>query len=147
MRLVIQRVQEASCVVEGKVTGSIAKGFMILVGIKESDTIKEVEYLARKVSKLRIFDDEDGKMNLDIHQINGAILSISQFTLLAQTRKGNRPSFVEAKRGEEAIVLYEQFNHLLRQEGLTVQTGVFGADMKIHLVNDGPVTIVMESDE
>lgn len=147
MRLVIQRVQEASCVVEGKVTGSITKGFMILVGIKESDTIKEVEYLARKVSKLRIFDDEGGKMNLDIHQINGAILSISQFTLLAQTRKGNRPSFVEAKRGEEAIVLYEQFNHLLRQEGLTVQTGVFGADMKIHLVNDGPVTIVMESDE
>lgn len=147
MRLVIQRVKQASCVVEDKVTGSIENGFMILVGIKVSDTLKDVEKLANKVSKLRIFEDENGKMNLDIHSVNGKILSISQFTLYGDAKKGNRPSFTEAMNGEKAKEFYLYFNECLRKEGLIVEEGIFGADMKISLINDGPVTILIDSED
>lgn len=147
MKLVIQRVKEASCLVSSKITGKIGVGFMILVGIAAEDERKDAEYLAKKVAKLRVFDDEEGKMNNDLRAVQGAVLSISQFTLLADTRKGNRPSFVKAMRGEDAKQLYEYFNEQLRAEGYIVQTGIFGADMQISLVNDGPVTILMESEK
>lgn len=147
MKLVIQRVKEASCLVNSKITGKIGVGFMILVGIAAEDERKDAAYLAKKVAKLRVFDDEEGKMNNDLRAVQGAVLSISQFTLLADTRKGNRPSFVKAMRGEDAKQLYEYFNEQLRAEGYIVQTGIFGADMQISLVNDGPVTILMESEK
>ena len=147
MRLVVQRVKEASCTVDGNVTGKINDGFMILVGFGSDDNKTIVEKMANKLAKLRVFEDSDGKMNLGLNDINGDILSISQFTLYADCSKGNRPSFNLALKGEEAIKLYDYFNEVLRQLGFKVETGIFGDDMKIKLLNDGPVTIIMDSRE
>ena len=131
----------------GETVGKIGQGFMLLVGITHEDTEKEVEWMAKKVAALRVFEDDEGKMNRAIHEVNGAILSISQFTLYGDARKGNRPSFVQAARPEVAEPLYNRFNTLLRdQYGLTVETGVFGADMQVDFINDGPVTILLETE-
>ena len=147
MRLVVQRVKEASCTVDGKITGAIGDGFMVLVGMGLEDDELIVERMANKLSKLRVFDDGEGKMNLSLYDVGGSILSISQFTLYADAAKGNRPSFTNALRGEEATKLYDYFNKCLRDLGLTVETGIFGADMAIRLWNDGPVTIILDSKE
>lgn len=145
MKCVVQRVSEASVKVNGIAKGSINKGFVVLVGIKDDDTLDDVKYCVKKVSGLRVFEDQQGKMNLNLDQINGQILSISQFTLYGDTRKGNRPSFIEAARPEKANELYNVFNHQLEELGYTVATGQFQADMKVSLVNDGPVTIIIDS--
>ena len=145
MRLVIQRVAHATCTVDNKLTGKVDKGYMILVGMGQDDDKSVVEKLALKVSKLRIFEDENGKMNLNIHDVNGNILSISQFTLYADASKGNRPSFVNALEPTKAKELYLYFNECLRKEDINVEEGIFGADMKIDLLNDGPVTIILDS--
>lgn len=147
MKLVIQKVAHASCKVDEKITGKCDKGYMILVGLTHSDTKEIVEKLALKVSKLRIFEDENGKMNLSIFDVGGSILSISQFTLYADCAKGNRPSFIDAMKPEAAKELYLYFNECLRNLNLHVEEGIFGADMKIDLLNDGPVTIIMDSKE
>lgn len=145
MRAVIQRVKSASVAIDEKIVGEINQGFMILLGIHEEDTKEDVDYLVRKIAMMRVFEDEAGKLNLSIDAISGRILSISQFTLYADTKKGNRPSFVKAARPEQAIPLYEAFNDGLRQKGLEVETGEFGADMQVSLINDGPVTIIMDT--
>ena len=145
MRAVIQRVKKASVSVAEEVLGEINQGFVILLGIHESDQMADAEYLARKISKLRVFEDEAGKMNQDLAAVSGSILSISQFTLYADTKKGNRPSFVKAARPEVAIPLYEAFNEQLRTLGIPVATGEFGADMAVSLINDGPVTIIIDT--
>lgn len=145
MRVVIQRVAEASVLVDGKETGKINKGFVLLVGVEETDELEDVKYLTRKIANMRIFEDADEKMNLALKDVGGKILSISQFTLHADTKKGNRPSFVQAANPEKANELYEALNTSLRAEGLTVETGIFGADMAVSLVNDGPVTILIDS--
>ena len=134
MKIVIQRVKQASVSVEGNSVGSIEHGYLLLVGIHSDDTIDDVNYCAKKVNGMRIFEDEAGKMNLDIHQVGGSILSISQFTLYGDSRKGNRPSFIEAARPEKANELYLAFNEVLRNYGNTVETGVFQADMKVSLI-------------
>ena len=144
MRIVVQRVKEASCTVEGKITGRIDQGFMLLVGFSKSDTREIARKYAEKVSKLRIFSDENGKMNRSIYEVNGSVLSISQFTLYGDAWKSNRPGFTEAMGGTEASELYDYFNDVLRELGLRVETGIFGADMQISLVNDGPVTIILQ---
>lgn len=146
MRLVIQKVSEADCRVDGKITGKIGKGFMVLVGIGTDDDEETVEKMAVKMSKLRIFDDENGKINLSIYDVEGEILSISQFTLYADCKKGNRPSFTDAQGGEKAERLYLYFNECLRNLNLHVEEGIFGAHMEISLVNDGPVTIILDSE-
>ena len=146
MRLVIQRVSEASVTVDSVVTGRIGPGFMILCGIEGDDTAEDAAWLAQKVAQMRIFSDADGKMNLSVKDIGGGLLVVSQFTLHASTKKGNRPSFIRAARPEQAIQLYEQFMSLLETEtGRPVERGMFGADMKVALINDGPVTITMDS--
>ena len=145
MRLVVQRVKEASCTVDEKITGQIDQGFMVLVGINVDDNRDIVYKMANKLAKLRVFDDDAGKMNLSLFDVGGSILSISQFTLYADCKKGNRPSFVNAMKGEDAKVLYDYFNCCLKDLGLKVETGVFGGDMAIKLWNDGPVTIIMDS--
>ncbi len=147
MKLIVQRVSEARCTVEGSVTGNIDQGFMVLAGFGLEDDETIVRKMAEKLSKLRIFDDEDGKINRSIFDVKGKILSISQFTLYADCKKGNRPSFTDALKGEEAKHLYDHFNHSLRDLGLEVEEGIFGADMRISLVNDGPVTILLDSKE
>lgn len=146
MKVVLQRVKSASVSIEDVVVGAINQGYLLLVGVGPDDKIEDVQYLARKISGMRIFSDEDGKMNLSIHQVNGSILSISQFTLFADTKKGNRPSYTSAANPELAKSLYEELNTLLRDEyGIVVETGVFGADMQVSLVNDGPVTILLDT--
>lgn len=145
MRAVIQRVSQAKVVVDENTVGQINRGFMILLGVHEQDTQTDVDYLVGKISKLRVFEDDQQKMNRSIMDVGGEILSISQFTLFADTKKGNRPSFVQAAKPDTAIPLYEAFNEGLRQVGIPVETGIFGADMKCHLVNDGPVTIIIDS--
>ena len=145
MRAVIQRVSQAKVVVDDNTVGQIGKGFMILLGVHEQDTQTDVDYLVGKISKLRVFEDDQQKMNRSIIDVGGEILSISQFTLFADTKKGNRPSFVQAAKPDTAIPLYEAFNEGLRQVGIPVETGIFGANMKCHLVNDGPVTIIIDS--
>ena len=147
MRIIIQRVSSASCTVENKVTGQIAQGFMVLVGFGLNDSRETVRKLAEKTARLRIFSDEEGKINRSLKDVGGKILSISQFTLYGDCRKGNRPSFVNALGGREAEEMYDYYNECLVQEGIPVETGIFGADMKIELVNDGPVTIMMDSEE
>ena len=146
MRIVLQRVKSASVSIEGTVVGEIVQGFLLLVGVGPDDTRDDASYLARKIAGMRIFSDENGKMNLSIDQIGGKILSVSQFTLFADTKKGNRPSFTGAASPEAANKLYEEFNETLRTEyGLIVETGEFGADMQVSLVNDGPVTILLDT--
>ena len=146
MRIVLQRVKSASVSIEGSVVGEINQGFLLLVGVGPEDTSDDASYLARKIAGMRIFSDENGKMNLSIDQIGGKILSVSQFTLFADTKKGNRPSFTGAASSEHATKLYEEFNEKLRTEyGLTVETGEFGSDMQVSLVNDGPVTIILDT--
>ena len=140
MKLVIQRVNHASVKIDGQVNGEIENGFMILVGSEKNDNQATVDYLANKIAKLRVFEDENGKMNLNIHQVKGEILSVSQFTLLAELEHGNRPSFKAAGDPAEAKKMYEAFNLGLANENLKVETGVFGADMQVDLENDGPAT-------
>lgn len=146
MRIVLQRVKSASVSIDDVVVGNINQGFLLLVGVGPEDSSDDASYLARKIAGMRIFSDENGKMNLSIDQIGGKILSVSQFTLFADTKKGNRPSFTGAASPKHATKLYEEFNELLRTEyGLTVKTGEFGADMQVSLVNDGPVTIILDT--
>lgn len=146
MRVVIQRVQHASVTVDGTVTGRIGKGYMILVGIAESDEEEDALWLTRKIVGLRVFDDENGVMNRSIMDVGGNILVISQFTLMASYKKGNRPSYIRAAGHEKAIPMYEKFCELLSNAlGRQVEKGVFGADMKVELLNDGPVTICMDT--
>jgi len=146
MRVVIQRVSKASVTIDGLVFSSIGLGLLVLVGIEEADNEEDANWLAGKISKIRIFADEQGLMNCSMQDVNGQLLVVSQFTLHAATKKGNRPSFIKAARPEIAIPLYEKFVRFLESEtNQRVQTGVFGADMKIDLLNDGPVTIVMDS--
>lgn len=146
MRTVIQRVSEASVTIDGSVRGAIGRGYMILVGIADSDDEAVINKMADKIARLRIFEDENGKMNLNLEQVSGAILSISQFTLYADCHKGNRPSFSKAGRPDHAKKMYLYFNDVMRRYGFDVQEGIFGADMKVRLLNDGPVTIVLDSD-
>ena len=145
MRVVLQRVAHASVTVEEKVIGKIQRGFLLLVGVTHDDSMKDMEYLVRKIVQMRIFEDEEGKLNRSIQDIGGEILSVSQFTLYADTKKGNRPSFSKAAPGDVALKMFEQFNGLLRDTGIPVETGQFGADMKVELLNDGPVTILLDS--
>ena len=145
MRVVIQRSKEAEVSVERKIVGKISHGLVLLVGMEEEDAQDDIDYLVRKISKIRIFDDSEGKMNLSLKETEGEILSISQFTLFADTKKGNRPSFFHAAKPDQSILLYDTFNKKLRQEGIKVETGIFGADMKVSLTNDGPVTILIDS--
>ena len=145
MKVVLQRTKQASVTVNQEVTGSISHGYMLLVGITHEDTLKDVDYCARKVAEIRLFEDEEGKMNRSIHEVGGQILSVSQFTLYADTKKGRRPSFVNAARPDIAKPLWDAFNNALRENGLHVETGIFGANMDVALVNDGPVTIIIES--
>ncbi|MBR3881878.1 MAG: D-tyrosyl-tRNA(Tyr) deacylase [Clostridia bacterium] len=145
MKLVVQRVLNAQVDVDGKTVGKIDKGFMVLCGITHEDTEKEADVLARKLCNLRVFEDENGKMNLSLKDVGGELLIISQFTLYADTMSsGNRPSFIAAARPEKAEPLYEYFLEKCRQENIKVEKGIFGADMKVSLVNDGPVTIILE---
>lgn len=147
MKAVIQRVTSASVVVEGETLGAIDRGFLILLGVHENDTEAEADLLAKKVANLRVFEDDDEKMNLSMLDCGYSALVISQFTLLANTKKGNRPSFIAAARPEVAIPLYERFMEQLKVNGVgTVEHGEFGADMAVSLVNDGPVTIVLDTD-
>ncbi len=146
MRIVIQRVSEAAVKIEGNIVGEIQKGLLVLLGIEHDDTEKDADYLLQKLINLRIFSDADGKMNVSVQDVNGGILVVSQFTLHAATKKGNRPSYIRAARPEQAIPLYEYFlTSLQNQFTGKIQTGQFGADMKVALVNDGPVTIIMDS--
>lgn len=145
MRAVIQRVSQAAVSINEREVGRIDHGLLILLGVHDTDTQTDVDYLIKKIAQMRIFEDEQGKMNLSIEDVKGTLLSISQFTLFADTKKGNRPSFIAAARPEKAIPLYEAFNEGLRQRGITVETGEFGADMAVSLVNDGPVTIIIDS--
>jgi D-aminoacyl-tRNA deacylase len=147
VRAIIQRVSQASVTVDEKIVGEIARGFLVLLGVKRGDTNDDAAYLARKIAKLRVFNDDAGKMNLSLEQVDGAVLAVSQFTLYANTRDGNRPSFIDAAAPDDGRRLYGTFCELLRNENLTVQTGIFQADMKVALVNDGPVTIVIDSSE
>lgn len=145
MRLVVQRVLNSKVEVEGKLIGKIDKGFNVLCGITHDDTEKEADYLARKLCNLRIFEDENGKMNLSIKDVGGELLIISQFTLYADSMSsGNRPSFIAAARPEKAEPLYEYFLKKCEEEGIHVEKGIFGADMKVSILNDGPVTIILE---
>lgn len=146
MRAVLQRVTHASCTVDGKITGEIGIGFLVLLGIEDADTIDDLQWLAQKIASMRVFGDENGLMNRSLADVNGDILLISQFTLFAQTKKGNRPGFIRAARPDKAISMYEQMIKTLEElTGKKVATGIFGADMKISLLNDGPVTIIIDT--
>ncbi|WP_066311729.1 D-aminoacyl-tRNA deacylase [Bacillus sp. FJAT-29814] len=145
MRIVVQRSKQASVTVAGEVKGQIKSGLVLLVGVTHDDKEEDAAYLADKVANLRIFEDADEKMNLSLLDVGGEILSVSQFTLYGDTRKGRRPSFIDAARPEYAIGIYETFNKLLREKGIHVETGVFGAMMDVQLINDGPVTLIIES--
>ena len=147
MKVVIQRGKNASVEVDNKVVGKIDKGLVILVGFTESDNENIIDKMVNKVINLRIFDDENGVMNKSLLDGNGGILSISQFTLYADTKKGRRPSYIKALRGEESTILYDIWNNKLKEAGINVETGIFGADMKVSLINDGPVTIIIDSEE
>ena len=145
MKIVIQRVKNAKVEVENKVVGKIEKGFLVLIGVTHTDTKENADYLVKKLCKLRVFSDENDKMNLSLKDVNGELLIVSQFTLYADTvSSGNRPSFIEAARPEVAEPLYEYFLQKCREENVEIEHGIFGADMKVSLLNDGPVTIIME---
>lgn len=145
MRALIQRVSEARVDIEGQTVGQISRGYTVLLGIEEADDSSDVQWLSKKIALMRLFSDEDGKMNRSLSDVGGQILLISQFTLHALTAKGNRPSFIRAARPEQAIPLYEAMISALKQEGIPVETGQFGADMQVHLCNDGPVSIWIDS--
>lgn len=145
MKIVVQRVSKAAVEVDEKIVGEIQQGLLLLVGVDEDDTKQDADWLAKKILDLRIFGDAEGKMNLSVKDIFGEILCISQFTLLADYKKGNRPSFIKAAKPETAIPLFDYFKNLLNDSGLKIQCGIFGADMKVSLLNDGPVTLVLDS--
>lgn len=145
MKAVIQRVSEASVKVDGEIVGKISDGLLLLIGIDEEDEKTDVDWLVQKILNLRIFGDEDGKLNLSVLDIAGEILCISQFTLIADYKKGNRPSFIKAAKPDKAIPLFEYFKTEIAKSNLKIESGIFGADMKVSLLNDGPVTIVMDS--
>lgn len=147
MRVVVQRSLHSKVYVNGEVVGEIKSGVVLLVGFKVGDTEKEIDYMVKKVLNLRIFDDEDGVMNKSLLDVGGDILSISQFTLYGNAKKGNRPSYVDAMPGNDAVRIYDLFNEKLRDNGVKVEKGVFGADMKVEITNDGPITILLESEE
>ncbi|PXY84612.1 D-aminoacyl-tRNA deacylase [Lactobacillus melliventris] len=144
MRVVVQRVNNANVKIAGNTVGQINKGLLLLVCLKEGDGVEQIKKAANKIAKMRIFEDENGKTNLAIKDVGGQILSVSQFTLLADTKKGNRPSFIKAMKPPKSAELWEQFNEELKKQGLTVETGEFGADMQVDLQNDGPFTIVLD---
>lgn len=146
MRILVQRSKKSSVEIDNKVVGKIDNGLVLLVGFTQGDTSKQIDYLINKVLNLRIFDDENGVMNKNILEVNGSILSISQFTLYADSKKGNRPSYIKALNGEKAIKLYNEFNKKLK-EHIKVETGIFGKDMKVNIINDGPVTILLEKED
>ena len=146
MKVVLQRVASASVTIEDKIVGEIQKGILALVGIEDADTQEDIDWLVAKITQLRIFGDDNGVMNLSVEEVNGDVLVVSQFTLHAATKKGNRPSYIKAARPEIAIPIYEKFvNTLENKLGKKIPTGIFGADMKVALLNDGPVTIIMDS--
>lgn len=145
MKVIVQRVMEASVKIDNKIVGKCGYGYMLLVSFTEGDNSKIIDYMVNKIINLRIMDDENGVMNKSILDTNGSILSISQFTLYADTKKGNRPSYIKALKGEESSELYDEFNNKLK-ESLPVETGIFGANMQINLINDGPVTIILEKE-
>ena len=144
MKLVVQRVKKAEVKVDGNIIGKIDKGFLVLIGIKVGDTKEQADYLVKKLCNLRVFSDENDKMNLSLKDVAGQLLIVSQFTLYADTRKGRRPSYIKALNGDKAILLYDKFNNKLKEENIKVETGIFGADMKVSLINDGPITIMLE---
>ena len=144
MRVVVQRCDDAKVTVDNKIVGKIGKGMMILVGFTDTDTSKEIDYMVNKVINLRIFDDENGVMNKSLLDTNGSILSISQFTLFGDASKGNRPSYIKALSGDKATILYDEFNQKLKSQNVHVETGIFGAEMKVTFTNDGPITILLE---
>lgn len=146
MKVVLQRVASASVTVEDRIVGEIQKGIVVLVGIEDADTQEDIDWLVTKITQLRIFGDDNGVMNLSVEEVNGDVLVVSQFTLHAATKKGNRPSYIKAARPDIAIPIYEKFvNTLENKLGKKVPTGIFGADMKVALLNDGPVTIIIDS--
>ena len=146
MRIVIQRVSQASVMVDGQLTGQIGKGLLVLMGVEDADTDEDIAWLSNKLVNLRIFNDQDGVMNLALKEVDGDVLLVSQFTLHANTKKGNRPSYIKASKPAIAIPMYEKMIRQLEQDlGKKIQTGVFGADMKVQLLNDGPVTILIDS--
>ncbi|MDR7077966.1 D-tyrosyl-tRNA(Tyr) deacylase [Neobacillus niacini] len=145
MRVVVQRSKNAKVTVNGEITGQISKGLVLLVGVTHNDKDEDAAFLAEKIVNLRIFEDDAGKMNLSLLEVGGEILSVSQFTLYGDCRKGRRPNFMDAARPEQANQLYEVFNSLLREKGIKVETGIFGAMMDVELINDGPVTLIVES--
>jgi len=147
MRALIQRVSEASVTVDGQVTGAIEQGFLVFLGVTHTDGEPEAAYLARKIAGLRVFEDDAGKMNRSLADVGGSVLAVSQFTLYGNVRKGRRPSFIDAARPEQANPLYQRFCTLLREEGVHVETGVFQAEMKVSLINDGPVTLWLDTAE
>ncbi len=147
MRFVVQRVTESSVAVDARIIGKIDRGYLVLIGIDRTDTKEKAEKMVKKLLGLRIFEDENGKINLDLKSVNGSLLLVSQFTLYADCRKGNRPSFINAGEPQMANELYEYIISLCRQEIQIVETGEFGADMKISLINDGPFTVILDSDE
>lgn len=144
MKVLVQRVKNAQVEVDNKVVGNIQNGLLAFVGFTEGDSSSNIDYLVDKIVNLRIFDDENGIMNKSLLDINGSILSVSQFTLYADTTKGRRPSYSKALKGEEAIILYDEFNQKLRNTSLHIETGIFGAEMLVSLINDGPITIMLE---
>lgn len=144
MRLVVQRVKNAEVKVDGKITGSIEKGFLVLLGVTHTDTKETADYLVKKLCKLRIFEDENEKMNLGLKDVGGSLLIVSQFTLYADCSEGNRPSFINAAKSDMANELYEYFCNKCKEQDIKVEKGIFGADMKVSLLNDGPVTIILE---
>jgi D-tyrosyl-tRNA(Tyr) deacylase len=145
MRVVIQRVSEASVKVDNQIVGAIGKGLMLLIGVDESDENSDADWLVKKILDVRVFSDQEGKMNHSVKDINGEILCISQFTLISDYKKGNRPSYIKAARPDKAIPLFEYFKDEMKKSGIKTESGIFGADMKVSLINDGPVTLVFDS--
>ena len=144
MKIILQKVKKASVSVDNKIVGNIDKGYCLLVGVHKESAEEDARYLAKKIAQARLFEDENDKINLSLKDVGGSILSVSQFTLYADTKKGNRPSFTSAAGAEKANELYEKFNEYLKEEGITVETGIFQTMMEVNIVNDGPVTIVYE---
>ncbi len=145
MKAIIQRVSEASVKVDNKFVGEIGKGLMLLIGVDESDELADADWLVKKILHVRVFSDDEGKMNHSVRDVNGEILCISQFTLIADYKKGNRPSYIKAARPEKAIPLFDYLKDEMKKSGLKIESGIFGADMKVSLINDGPVTLVFDS--